>query len=477
MSMRKRPGQRQQDLWVPTAKMPQAPGHPFYRRLNQLLARHGFDPFVEGLCQKFYHDSLGRPSIPPGVYFRMLLIGYFEGIDSERGIAWRCADSRTLSEFLGYGLTDATPDHSSLSIIRRRIDLETHDAVFTWVLKALATEGLLKGKTIGVDATTLEANAAMRSIVRRDTGEGYEEFLEGLAKESGIETPTREDLAKLDKKRKHKASNDDWKSPSDPDARITKMKDGRTHLAHKAEHAVDMDTQAVVAVTLQPADRGDTTSLAETVEASVANLLEVQVDPTTEQKVNEVVMEEVVADKGYHSNETMEQLTSMAIRSYVSEPARGKRNWKGKAGAQSAVYGNRRRTRGRRGKALMRKRGEYLERTFAHSYETGGMRRTHLRGRGNILKRLLIHVCGLNLGLVIRARTGAGTPRQLAASAAGTLFALFAETMALTKALWRHLCGADRIRLAPARISHRLVATRLRKPQQPVVQRAVSGVC
>jgi len=465
MAMGKRPAERQQDLWIPTAKMPQAPGHPFYRRLNQLLARHGFDRFVEGLCEKFYHDSIGRPSIPPGVYFRMLLVGYFEGIDSERGIAWRCADSRTLGEFLGYGLTDSTPDHSSLSIIRRRIDLETHDAVFTWVLKLLASEGLLKGKTIGVDATTLEANAAMRSIVRRDSGEDYDEFLARLAKESGIQTPTREDMAKLDRKRKKKASNDDWQSPSDPDARIAKMKDGRTHLAHKAEHAVDMDTQAIVAVTLQPADRGDTTSLEETVEATVANLLEVQVDPTTEDKVHEVLMEEVVADKGYHSNETMEQCASMAVRSYVSEPARGKRSWKGRADAQRAVYGNRRRIRGRRGKALMRRRGEVLERSFAHSYETGRMRRTHLRGRGNILKRLLIHVCGLNLGLAIRARTGAGTPRQLAASAVGALSALLAETMTLTKALWRHWYGANRIRLAPARTSYRLCATRLRETQ------------
>ena len=448
MAMGKREDERQQGLWVPTAKMPQPPGHPFYRRLNQLLARHGFDRFVEGLCEKFYHDSLGRPSIPPGVYFRMLLVGYFEGIDSERGIAWRCADSRTLGEFLGYGLTDATPDHSSLSIIRRRIDLETHDAVFTWVLKLLAGEGLLKGKTIGVDATTLEANAAMRSIVRRDTGEGYDEFLGRLAKESGIQTPTREDLAKLDRKRKGKASNDDWQSPSDPDARIARMKDGRTHLAHKAEHAVDMDTQAVVAVTLQPADRGDTTSLDETVEGAVSNLLEVQMDPATQEQVHPVVMREVVADKGYHSNETMEQLTSMAIRSYVSQPARGERNWEGRAGARRAVYGNRRRIRGRRGKALMRKRGEYLERTFAHSYETGGMRRTHLRGHGNILKRLLIHVCGLNLGLVLRRMLGGGTPRQVAAGAAAGALALLGALAAMLAVLWRVL--SDSVRLQPA---------------------------
>ena len=413
MAMGKRATERQNELWIAGTAIPEAPGHPFYRRLNQLLAEHGFDAFVEGLCRKFYHESVGRPGIPPGVYFRMLLIGYFEGIDSERGIAWRCADSRTLSSFLGYALTEGTPDHSSLSVIRNRIDLQTHQEVFAWILKVLATKGLLTGKTVGVDATTLEANAAMRSIVRKDTGESYLEFLTQLATASDIETPTREDLAKLDRKRKKKASNKDWENPHDPDAKITKMKDGRTHLAHKAEHAVDMDSQAIVAVTLQPADLGDTTSLDETVDATLSNLLDVQIDPVTEDRVHSVAMEELVADKGYHSNDTMTDLSAMAIRSYVSEPDRGERNWKGKAAARDAVYGNRRRIRGKRGKALMRKRGEFLERTFAHCYQTGAMRRTHLRGHPNILKRLLIHVGGFNLGLLMRAICGIGKPRRL----------------------------------------------------------------
>jgi transposase len=307
------------------------------------------------------------------------------------------------------------------------------------VLKVLAGEGQLKGKTIGVDATTLEANAAMRSIVRKETGESYREFLTQLARGSGIETPTGEDLAKLDRKRKKKASNDDWENPHEPDARITKMKDGRTHLAHKAEHGVDMDSQAIVAVTLQPADRGDTESLQETVEATVSNLLEVQVDPATQDQVHGVVMEEVVADKGYHSNGTMTDLSAMAMRSYVSEPDRGGRNWRGRAGAQRAVYGNRRRIRGRRGRSLMRRRGELLERSFAHSYETGGMRRTHLRGHPNILKRLLIHVCGFNLGLVMRARVGAGTPRQLQDRAGAVLLSLFAGIVVRLGPLWQLL--------------------------------------
>jgi transposase len=430
MALGTRRSRRQETMWVATASLPRGPGHPFYQRLNQLLAKHGFDAFVEKLCRRFYHDSLGRPGIPPGVYFRMLLIGYFEGLDSERGIAWRCADSLGLRSFLGYALDQRTPDHSSLSVIRHRIDLETHDEAFSWVLKLLASEGLLRGQTIGIDATTLEANAAMRSIVRRNTGESYNEFLTQLARESGIETPTREDLAKFDRKRKNKASNQDWMSPSDPDARITKMKDSRTHLAHKAEHAVDMDTSAIVAVTLQPADRGDTTSLAETVEATVSNLLDVQNDPATEAKVHAVAMAEVVADKGYHSNATMTELQGMAIRSYVSEPGRGARQWQDEAEARQAVYANRRRIRGARGRRLMRKRGELIERSFAHCYDTGGMRRTYLRGHGNILKRLLVHVIGFNLGLVMRSLFGLGKPRRVQDGLGVGVLRLFAAVWA-----------------------------------------------
>jgi transposase len=436
MAMGSRKQEQQQGLWVPTAAMPTAPGHPFYRRLNDLLREHGFDSFVEDLCQKFYHQQLGRPGIPPGVYFRMLLIGYFEGIDSERGIAWRCADSRTLSEFLGYGLTESTPDHSSLSVIRRRIDLQTHQEVFTWVLQLLARKGLLKGKTLGVDATTLEANAALRSIVRRDTGDSYNEFLTKLAKESGIETPTREDLSRIDKSRKNKASNDDWTHPHDPDAKIAKMKDGRTHLAHKSEHAVDLDTQAIVAVTLQGADQGDTTTLGVTLETSAENLEAVAEDPKAAESLAEQRIAEVVADKGYHSNETMRDLREDEIRTYISEPDRGRRDWEGKAAEQVAVYANRRRIRGERGKALLRKRGERLERPFAHCYETGGMRRTHLRHHDNILKRLLVHVAGFNLGLVMRQMFGIGKPRRAQDGLGAAILAFLAWLPVALRPLW-----------------------------------------
>ena len=429
----------QGEFWIPAEQVARGPGHPFYRKLNEIFAARDFDRFVEGLCEKFYSDA-GRPGIPPGVYFRMLLIGYFEGIDSERGIDWRCSDSLTLREFLGYKLTESTPDHSTLCTIRQRIDIETHQDVFAWVLALVADSGLLKGKTLGVDATMLEANAAMRSIVRRDSGESYEQFLRGLAEASGIETPTREDLAKLDRKRKKKASNQDWQNPHDPDAKITKMKDGRTHLGHKAEHATDLDTGAIVTVTLQGADVDDRKSIEATLEETVETLLDVR-----EHGAKVGLPQEAVTDKGYHSNESCVMLEGLGLRSYVSEPDRGRRNWKGKGVERDAVYANRRRIRGRRGKMLLRKRGEKVERSFAHCYEMGGMRRTHLRGHENILKRLLVHTAGFNLALVLRSVHGLGKPRPLQDSVKRVLSGVFGEL----RAVWT-LVSAVRLLLAPS---------------------------
>src|SRR5256714_3323638 len=284
-------------------------------RLNQILDKADFDGYVESRCQRFYADEVGRPGLPPGRYFRLLLIGYFEGLDAERAIAWRAADSFAVREFLGLALPEAPPDHSTISRTRRLIDLETHQAVFTWILQRLADAGLVKGKTIGIDATTLEANAALRSIVRRDSGATYQDFLTQLAQASGIDTPTREDLARIDRKRPKKGSNDDWTHPLDPDAKITKMKDGRTHLAHKAEHAVDLETGAVVAVTVQPADKGDTETVKETLIEAAENVEKAK--PQTE------VVKELVADKGYHSNALLEDLAILGVRTYISEPARG----------------------------------------------------------------------------------------------------------------------------------------------------------
>jgi transposase len=424
-------------LWIATNELPVTGGHPFYQRLNQVLDAHGFDEFVEAQCAPFYAAKLGRPSLTPGTYFRLLLIGYFEGIDSERGIAWRTADSLALRGFLGLGLDEAPPEHSTISRTRRLIDLEAHRAVFTWILQVLATADLVKGQTIGVDATTLEANAALRSIVRRDSGETYQDFLTRLAQASGIETPSRAELARFDRKRPKKGRNKDWRHPHDPDARITKMKDGRTHLAHKAEHAVDMATGAIVGVTVQGADQGDTTTIAETV-TTAAEELEAVAAATDGQTA---VIDEVVADKGYHSNQVLVDLAALDLRTYIAEPDRGRRSWKKKAAARDAVHANRRRIQGARGLALLRRRSERLERPNAHLYETGAMRRTHLRGHANILKRLVVHAGGFNLSLLMRTLFGIGTPRSLQ----GRL----AAVVALVIGVWTHAVDVWRDHVAP----------------------------
>lgn len=423
---RRRKRVRQEGLWTPTAALPVSASHPFYQRLNQILDEKKFDEYVEAICEGFYAGEVGRPGLSPGIYFRLLMVGYFEGIDSERGIAWRASDSLSIRSFVRIALDESVPDHSTISRTRRLMDVETHQAVFQWVLAVLAEKKLLKGTTIGVDATTLEANAALRSIVRRDTGEKYEEFLTRLAKESGIETPTREQLAKLDRKRPKKGSNGDWTHPHDPDARIAKMKDGRTHLAHKAEHAVDMETGAIVAITLHGADEGDTQTILDTVAEAGERITSVVAQSDHEKVVERVCAEgprEVVTDKGYHSRQVVSDLSEWGVRTYCSEPNRGRQRWSEQEREQQAVYANRRRIRGERGLRLLRQRGEKLERWNQHLYDRGGMRRLHLRGRENILKRLVVHSGAANLGLLMRKLFGKGTPRGLARALSAMILA------------------------------------------------------
>lgn len=446
----------QSGLFVTYKDVPRSAGHPFYDALEKLLGQHGFDRFVERECERFYAEG-GRPSLAPGVYFRCLLVGYFEGIDSERGIAWRVADSLSLRAFLGLGMAKAPPDHSTISRTRRRLDLEVHHRVFTWVLTRLAGAGLLEGKTLGVDATTLEANAALRSLVKREDGQAYQEYLVELAKAEGIEEPTREDIARLDRKRPKKGSNKVWVNPNDPDAKISKMKNGSTHLAHKAEHAVDMSSGAIVGVTLHGGTTHDTKSLNATLDVAERNLSETRDELEAERDDDDddasgaelaEQIEEVVADKGYHSNDVMRDLEASGIRSYIAEPKRGRRNWKGKSKEQKAVYGNRRRTKGARGRRLMKQRGQLLERPFAHLCTTGRMRRTHLRRHDNILKRLLIHIAGFNLGLLMRHHFGVGTPRSLQGRLAA-FFCLLIGLLTANSACWRAVLAM------PVRLSRR----------------------
>ena len=408
------------------AELPRSPGHAFYDRLQAVLVAAGFDGFAEQRCAPYHASKRGRPSLPPGRYFRTHLVGYFEGIDSERGLEWRCSDSLSLREFLRLGLSEPVPDHSWLSKTRSRLPLEVHEAVFAWVLQRLAERDLIKGDRIGVDASTIESNAALRAIVRRDTGEGYRAMLERLAKESGIATPTAEDLVRLDRKRKGKRlSNTEWASPTDPEAKITKLKDGRTvegrwpSTAYKPEHAVDLDTGAIVAAEVHLADLGDTATLPETLEAAKANLAAVDAAPTPEDPT------ELVADKGYHSRDGLKDLEDGPWKSRIAEKkVRGVHRWHGDEEARRAVYNNRARLRSGVARQAFKLRAELCERGFALVLDRGGMRRAWLRGRENLHKRYLVHIAGYNLGLIMRLLVGAGTPREFLAGGSAYLLAL-----------------------------------------------------
>ena len=410
MGRRKR---RQESLFVATAELARSAGHPFYRKLNELLAEAEFDRWVEGRCEPYYEaaDKPGRESIPPGTFFRMLLVGYFEGIDSQRGIAWRCGDSLSLREFLNYAPQEPTPDHSTLSITRKRLPPEIFDEVFQFVLKIADEKQLLSGKTVGVDSTTLEANAAMKSILRRDTGEDWKQYVGRLMKEEGIveeqHESTDEEIRRFDRGRKHKkVSNDEWVSPIDPEARITLMKDGRTHLAYKAEHVVDLESDLILAAEIRPADHADSQTLCDSVLKAQENLQGAEI---------ETEIEDVAADKGYHSAGMIELCDSLGLRTYIPEPTlKHHRTWTDKLPElRRAVYENRRRMRRAKGKRLGRLRSERAERSFAHVCDSGGMRRSWLRGLVDVTKRYVIAAAAHNLGRILRRLFGVGKPKTL----------------------------------------------------------------
>ena len=403
-------GDRTGKMFLAWDEIPKSPGHAFYDRLQSLLNKAGFDRFAEELCAPLYATRKGRPSIPPGRYFRMHLVGYFEGIESERGIEWRCADSLSLREFLLLDTGQSVPDHSSLSRIRSRLPLELHQEVFTWVLDVITKAGLVQGDRIGVDSSTMEANAAMRTIVRKDTGEGYRQMLHHMAKESGMETPTNEDLSRMDRQRKGKrTSNKEWESPTDPDARVARMKDGRTRLAYKPEHAVDLDTGAVIAMDIYPADQGDTKTLGETLKTTKTNLEKVGKAPSCNDSI------ELITDKGYHSRAVLKELDDSPWKTRIAEPKRNGLNWwNGDHDARRAVYNNRIRLGSGKATESAKRRTEFAERSFQHTLDRGGMRKTWLRGQDNVEKRYLLHVAGFNLGLLMRKMTGYGTPKGAA---------------------------------------------------------------
>jgi transposase len=445
----------QEMLFVAHNDLPRSAGHPFYVKLNVVLQEADFDTWLEKRCARYYaqEEKRGQPSIPPGVYFRMLLVGYFEGIDSQRGIAWRCADSLSLRQFLGIPIGEKTPDHSTLTNTRKRLPQEAFEEVFQFVLKMAVAKDLVSGKTVGVDSTMLEANAAMKSIVRRDSGEDWNEYITRLMREEGVieptEEPSAEELRRYDKKRKNKkVSNEEWVSTTDPESRITQMKDGRTHLAYKAEHVVDLESDLVLAAEIVPANHADTQTMTDSVMQAQVNLQEAG----SEQQI-----EEVAADKGYHAAGTVELCESLDVRTYIPEPQRQHEAcWTDKPPEMKrAFYNNRRRVRRSKGRRLQRRRSELCERSFAHICDSGGMRRTWLHQVVNVTKRYLIAAAAHNLGRLMRKLFGIGKPRVLQGE--GGLAALVQLIrVCLVACNWRSgtprsdTAAADLIPVAPA---------------------------
>ena len=447
MSMGRRQG-TQPEMWVAYNEIHAGPGHRFYEKLNELLRQAEFDRQAEALCAPYYEsaNTPGRRSIAPGAYFRMHLIGYFEGIESERGLEWRCADSMSLRRFLGIPITKRVPDHTTLSKTRQRLPLEVHQEVFSLILEVIDQKGLLQGRVLGVDSTFLRADASMKAIVRRDTGENYKEFIQRLAEEAGGENPTDEDARRHDRRRPGKTtSNEEWVSQTDSEARIAKLKDGRTRLAYKPEHVVDLETGVIVAAPVHPADEADTATIEKSLAEAARNVKRVRrgkgkaarrkarAKPASRHRRGSRSSTKVVADKGYHKAAVLRTLKEDGYRTYIPERRQaGYRKWTDKGGSLTAAafYENRARVRRTRGRALQRRRSEVVERTFAHVCDTGGARRTRLRGKANVQKRYLLQAAAANLGVMMRTLFGLGTPRGWADRARALLAALLSWLLA-----------------------------------------------
>lgn len=412
MALGKRPREQQTEIWIATQNLPDLPADPFYEALNALLRQAAFDDFVETLCKPYYHATRGQPGLAPGIYFRILLIGFFEAIASERGMAWRLADSLSLRKFVGYALTDKTPDHSTLCKTRQRLPVEVHLAAFSFVLQLCAKADLLTGKGIAIDASTIDANAALSSLRRRDSNLDYAEFLRNLATANGVVTPTKADLVRFDKDREDKTlSNDDWQNPHDPDAKITKTKHHGTRLAFKVEHAVETGNGVIIAAVVHPACDGDTTTGPKTLDAANTELLKV-IDAAPDAKLPEP---NVPLDNGYHSQDFLEQLLELGFEPFAVEKKFGRPGKLGFKPTQSeAVLRNRESVYTELGDHLYRKRAEMCERSFAHTLETGGLRKIFVHGLVNVQKRYSLHAAAYNLGILCRKRFGVGSARSMA---------------------------------------------------------------
>jgi transposase len=401
----------QPELFIPSVRLVQPATSPFYSKLEQTLASFGFSDQVRQLCAAAYSDSgRGRPGVDPVVYFKMLMIGFFENIGSERGIAERCSDSIAIRFFLGYDLTQTTPDHSTLSVIRDRLGEDTYQAVFLLILSALQEHGLLKGKNVGIDTSVIEANAALKSLVHRDTAEAYWEYVRRLASEHGVDPKDSEAVRQFDRKRPKKMSNDDWENPHDPEAKIGPTKAGTMDMIYKPEHVVDLDTGAILQAEVRLGDEADPQELGLHVLQAQGNINQAQDLPA-----DSLTIQSATADKGYYAVTEMSLLQQEGIRTVISDPIKHRKLEKLSPEEAKAVRQARRSVRSKSGKKLLKKRGMHLERSFAHLLDAGGARRTTLRGLENLNKRFKLAAAIYNLSQLMRALWGVGTPKQWAA--------------------------------------------------------------
>ncbi len=456
----------QQALWIPTQDIVQTPAHSFYDRLDHALDTIGFADQVRELCQPFYDDQgRGRPGVDPFVYFKMLMVGFFENLASERGIAARCQDSLAIRSFLRYDLTEPTPDHSTLSVIRTRLGDEVFEQAFALVLQALKRAGLLRGKNLGIDASTLEANASMRSLEKRLTGESYAAYVRGLAAADGVNIKDPAAVQRYDRTRKDKRlPNAEWHNPHDVDAKIGKTKRGSFRMIHKAEHTVDLETGAIVDVDILPGDQSDSADLAARVAGIQARLRATlgegeakdagDHDHTT---ASTTAIATITTDKGYYDTEQLRRLQAAGIETVMPDRIENRRVDRLNAGQHAALRAARASVQTKEGRALGKLRAERVERTFAHVLDCGGARRTTLRGLANIRKRYLIQAMTCNLSLLMRTLIGIGTTKQaVAARLAALLSELFRRHRAMARSLRTSLAirSADRPLFAPRRASH-----------------------
>jgi len=399
------------ELFIPSARLVQPACSSFYVKLEQTLQSFSFAAAVRQLCQACYdNNGRGRPGVDPAVYFKMLMVGFFENIPSERGIAERCQDSISIRAFLGYDLTGNTPDHSTLSVIRSRLGVKVYDQVFVLILRALQAHGLVKGRNVGIDASVIEANASLKGLVNRQTEEAYWEYVRRLAAENGIDPKDADAVRRFDRKRPKKMSNQDWENPNDPDAKIGPTKAGATDMIYKAENTVDLDTGTILNAEVRPGDEPDQKDLASHVLEAQENINEAKDLPA-----GTLTIESATADKGYHAVEEMGFLQQEGIRTVISDPVINRNMDKLTDEEAKVVRSARRSAKSKSGKELLKSRGMHLERPFAHILDAGGARRTTLRGRDNLNKRFKFSAAIYNLSQLMRKLLGVGTPKQWAA--------------------------------------------------------------